>query len=86
MRRFGGRPHPPGERKIRSADFGREHGGAVLLISEDLDELLELADRIVVMSEGRIVYETSAAAAERRVLGAHMGGGHHAPAEQETTA
>ena len=31
----------------------RAQGGAVLLISEDLDELLELADRIVVMSEGR---------------------------------
>jgi ABC-type uncharacterized transport system ATPase subunit len=54
----------------------REKGGAVLLISEDLDELLELADRIVVMSEGRIVFETAAAGAERQVLGAHMGGGH----------
>jgi ABC-type uncharacterized transport system ATPase subunit len=54
----------------------RAKGGAVLLISEDLDELLELADRIVVMSEGRIVYETPAAGAERHVLGAHMGGGH----------
>ncbi|WP_397408592.1 ABC transporter ATP-binding protein [Polaromonas sp.] len=56
-----------------------QQGGAVLLISEDLDELLELADRIVVMSEGRIVFETSAAGAERHVLGAHMGGGHHQP-------
>ena len=55
----------------------REKGGAVLLISEDIDELLELADRIVVMSEGRIVYETDAATAERHVLGAHMGGGEH---------
>ena len=54
----------------------RERGGAVLLISEDLDELLELADRVVVMSEGRIVFETPAASAERQVLGAHMGGGH----------
>jgi general nucleoside transport system ATP-binding protein len=53
----------------------RERGGAVLLISEDLDELLELADRIVVMSEGRIVYETPSAGAQREVLGAHMGGG-----------
>ena len=52
----------------------RNKGGAVLLISEDLDELLELADRIVVMSEGRIVFETRAASAERHVLGAHMGG------------
>jgi len=59
----------------------REKGGAVLLISEDLDELLELADRIVVMSEGRIVFETSAEGAERHVIGAHMGGGHHEPSE-----
>ena len=56
-------------------------GGAVLLVSEDLDELLELADRIVVISEGRIVHETPAATAQRRVLGAHMGGGHHETAE-----
>jgi ABC-type uncharacterized transport system ATPase subunit len=54
----------------------RNKGGAVLLVSEDLDELLELSDRIVVMSEGRIVFETPAAGAERHVLGAHMGGGH----------
>jgi simple sugar transport system ATP-binding protein len=49
----------------------------VLLISEDLDELLELADRIVVMSEGRIVFETPGATANRQTLGAHMGGGGH---------
>jgi len=54
----------------------RDRGGAVLLVSEDLDELLELADRIVVMSEGRIVFETAAAGAERHTIGAHMGGGH----------
>ena len=55
----------------------RDSGGAVLLVSEDLDELLELADRIAVMSEGRLVFETPAASAEHQVLGAHMGGGHH---------
>ncbi len=54
----------------------RQKGGAVLLVSEDLDELLELSDRIVVMSDGRIVFETSAKDAERHVLGTHMGGGH----------
>ena len=54
----------------------RNQGGAVLLISEDLDELMELADRIVVMSEGRIVFETPAASADRHEIGAHMGGGH----------
>ena len=55
----------------------RDQGGAVLLVSEDLDELLELADRIVVMSEGRLVFETPAATAQRQVLGAHMGGSAH---------
>ncbi|MCF8211802.1 MAG: ATP-binding cassette domain-containing protein [Rhodoferax sp.] len=56
-----------------------QRGAGVLLISEDLDELLELCDRIVVMSEGRIVFETNAAQANRKELGAHMGGGtHHA--------
>ncbi|NIM40929.1 MAG: ATP-binding cassette domain-containing protein [Hydrogenophaga sp.] len=54
----------------------KRQGGAVLLISEDLDELLELADRIVVMSGGGIAFETPAAQADRQTLGAHMGGGH----------
>ena len=55
----------------------RAKGGAVLLVSEDLDELLELSDRIAVMSEGRIVFETPAASADRRTIGSHMGGDAH---------
>jgi ABC-type uncharacterized transport system ATPase subunit len=55
----------------------RDRGTGVLLISEDLDELLELCDRIVVMSEGRIVHEVSAVHADRKVLGAYMAGGTH---------
>ncbi len=35
----------------------RDRGAAVLLISEDLDELLSLSDRILVMYEGQIVGE-----------------------------
>ena len=31
----------------------RNRGAAVLLVSEDLDEILELADRVAVMSEAR---------------------------------
>ncbi len=62
-------------RRIRDV---RDRDGAVLLISEDLDELLELADRIVVMSEGRVVYECDGLSGDRKVLGAFMGGGHHA--------
>jgi general nucleoside transport system ATP-binding protein len=57
----------------------RNRGCAVLLVSEDLDELLLLADRIVVMSEGRIVHDVPADRADRRELGAFMGGRAHAP-------
>lgn len=53
----------------------RATGAAILLVSEDLDELLELADRIVVMSDGVIAFETSAEKADVRVLGHHMAGG-----------
>jgi len=54
----------------------RNAGTAVLLISEDLDEILELSDRILVMSEGRLVYETPAATAEVGAIGRHMAGHH----------
>jgi simple sugar transport system ATP-binding protein len=50
----------------------RNAGAAVLLISEDLDELLELADRIVVMFEGRLVYETPREHADLHTIGHHM--------------
>lgn len=55
----------------------RNRRAAVLLLSEDLDELLELADRIVVMLEGRIVFATERAQAEPADIGRHMTG-HHA--------
>src|SRR5262249_5811702 len=47
----------------------RNRGAAVLLVSEDLDELLELADRIVVMFHGRIVYEARASDADLIEIG-----------------
>jgi ABC-type uncharacterized transport system ATPase subunit len=52
----------------------RNAGAAVLLMSEDLDEVMELSDRILVMSEGRIAYETPAATADIAAIGHHMGG------------
>ena len=52
----------------------RNRGAAVLLVSEDLDELLELADRIVVMFHGEIVYETRASEADLTDIGRHMAG------------
>ncbi len=54
----------------------RNSGTAVLLLSEDLDELLEMSDRILVISEGRLVYETPALGADIGVIGAHMAGHH----------
>ncbi|MEM8878143.1 MAG: hypothetical protein AAGD23_09780 [Pseudomonadota bacterium] len=50
----------------------RNDCAAVLLISEDLDEIMELSDRILVMFEGRIVYETSREAADIQEIGRHM--------------
>jgi simple sugar transport system ATP-binding protein len=50
-------------------------GVAVLLISEDLDEIRSLADRIVVMYEGRIVGEVDAATTTVEELGYLMAGG-----------
>ncbi|MGH6791039.1 MAG: ABC transporter ATP-binding protein, partial [Pseudolabrys sp.] len=52
----------------------RNRGAAVLLVSEDLDELFELADRIVVMFEGAVVYETDIGRADRMTIGRHMAG------------
>ncbi len=52
----------------------RNAGAAVLLVSEDLDEILELADRIAVMSEGRIVYQSPVAETDRATIGHAMAG------------
>jgi simple sugar transport system ATP-binding protein len=52
----------------------RNRGVAVLLVSEDLDELLTLADRIVVMSEGKFVYESEVSNADITTIGQRMAG------------
>jgi simple sugar transport system ATP-binding protein len=52
----------------------RNAGAAVLLVSEDLDELLELSDRIAVIFEGRLVHETPIATAEVSIIGPSMAG------------
>jgi ABC-type uncharacterized transport system ATPase subunit len=59
-------------RRLREA---RDGGAGVLLISEDLDEILLLSDRIGVMSRGRIVGEFPAPG-DRQAIGAAMV--HHA--------
>lgn len=52
----------------------RNRGAAILLVSEDLDEILELSDRMLVMSNGALVYEATPATADRTQIGRHMGG------------
>jgi general nucleoside transport system ATP-binding protein len=52
----------------------RNRGAAVLLVSEDLDELLELSDRLVVMFHGQLVYEARASEADLTEIGRHMAG------------
>ena len=52
----------------------RNAGAAVLLVSEDLDELLELSDRLVVIFDGRVVHETPTAQADIAVIGPCMAG------------
>lgn len=53
----------------------RDEGAAVLLISADLDEVMQLSDRIAVIYEGRIVYETPADVLSDVELGMLMTGG-----------
>ncbi|MDW8071572.1 MAG: heme ABC transporter ATP-binding protein, partial [Anaerolineae bacterium] len=57
----------------------RAQGAAILLISEDLEELLALADRIAVMYEGRIMGVVDAASANIEQLGLMMAGEQHMP-------
>ena len=52
----------------------RNRGAAVLLVSEDLDEILQLSDRIVVMFDGKLALQTDAAAADVGAIGRAMAG------------
>jgi general nucleoside transport system ATP-binding protein len=52
----------------------RDAGKGLLLVSVDLDEILALSDRILVMHDGRIVGEVSPALATERSLGLMMAG------------
>lgn len=53
----------------------RARGAAVLFVSEDLDELLALSDRIAVMHDGHLVDVVDAAGADRMSVGRLMLGG-----------
>lgn len=57
-------------RLVEAADSGL----GVLLISEDLDEIMSLSDRVLVMYEGRIVADMPMGDADRHRIGLLMGG------------
>jgi ABC-type uncharacterized transport system ATPase subunit len=61
-------------------------GSAVLVISQDLDELTEIADRIAVMFHGKLSPPLEAAQATRERLGLLMGGADPAAREDEEEA
>ena len=58
----------------------RDAGGALLVVSSELDEILALADRVLVMDRGRIVGELPIDACSERALGLLMGGTQQAVA------
>jgi len=53
----------------------RDEGVGILLVSEDLDEIMELSDRIAVMRDGRIVGVLEASRADIDEIGLLMSGG-----------
>ena len=63
----------------------REEGAAVLLVSEDLEEILELSDRIAVMFRGEIMGIVSAGEASLEEIGLMMAGERRSPVRSEGT-
>jgi simple sugar transport system ATP-binding protein len=53
----------------------RDAGGAVLLVSSELDEILALADRVLVMSQGRVTGSLAIGDCTEARLGLLMAGG-----------
>jgi simple sugar transport system ATP-binding protein len=62
----------------------RDAGSAVLLISEDLDELLTVADRIAVLYEGRVMGILPTAEAKVETVGLLMAGADENAAARQT--
>ncbi|MBU6260512.1 MAG: ABC transporter ATP-binding protein [Burkholderiales bacterium] len=57
----------------------RDAGSALLVVSSELDEILALADRVLVMNGGRIAGELPIGACSEAALGRLMGGAGHPP-------
>jgi len=66
---------PRAAAQIRGALIAlRDAGCAVLVVSEDLDELFEISDRLVVIAGGRVSPSVPAAQATREQIGQWMSG------------
>ena len=52
-------------------------GSAVLMISQDLDEIFEISDRVAVLSDGRLSQLYPAGSLTGDQIGMLMGGIHH---------
>jgi simple sugar transport system ATP-binding protein len=60
----------------------RDQGVAILLVSAELDEIMELSDRIAVLYEGQIMGTFEAGAVDENRLGLLMTGGEEQAAKQ----
>lgn len=76
--------HPTQGLDIGATEFVREtlekqrvKGAAILLISEDLEEILAISDRVGVIYEGQIVDVKLTKNTDIESLGLKMTGGHH---------
>lgn len=65
-------------RDVKDALIGaRDAGAGVVMISSDLDEILQLADRVVVLFSGRVMGEVDIATGNLDSIGKMMGGLSH---------
>ena len=62
------------------ARAARDGGADVLLVSEDLDELLALSSRLLVLSHGHIALECPTTNADIGAIGRAMAGDSHVEA------
>jgi ABC-type uncharacterized transport system ATPase subunit len=61
----------------------RDAGCAVLVVSEELDELFELSDRLLVIAKGRVSPSLATSQATVEQIGEWMSGLWAAPARQQ---
>ena len=60
----------------RKLDELANQGVALLVVSSDLDEVLEISDKILVLYQGRIVAEVNKSDVDKEKLGYYMSGSH----------